>query len=113
MTLNIDKLIENIYSDCDPIAIIGHSGKFSKSEDNEAFWNNIINSVELSEEFSRQELLNSGIDASTIDDPNFVNMGSQITDADKFDAELFGYSRQEAETIDPQQRIFLQLVWHA
>ena len=73
---------------CDPIAIIGHSGKFSKSEDNEEFWNNIINGVELSKEFSRQELLNAGIDASTIDDPNFVNIGSQITDADKFDAEL-------------------------
>ena len=113
MTLNIDKLIEDIYPDCDPIAIIGHSGKFSKSEDNEEFWNNIINGVELSKKFSRQELLSAGIDASTIDDPNFVNIGSEVTDADKFDAELFGYSRQEAETIDPQQRIFLQLVWHA
>ena len=113
MGINIDELIEKVYPDCDPIAIIGHSVNFPKSTDNKVFWDNLINGVELSEKFSREELLRAGINPNTIDDPSFVNVGGTIADADKFDAELFGYSRQEAETIDPQQRIFLQLVWHA
>ena len=36
-----------------------------------------------------------------------------LDNADCFDATLFGYSRQEAESMDPQQRLFLQAVWHA
>lgn len=54
-----------------------------------------------------------GLDAAIIDDPHYVNIGTVLDNADCFDATLFGYSRQEAESMDPQQRLFLQAVWHA
>ena len=43
-------------------------------------------------------------------------MASQIgfiDDVEGFDARFFGISPREAELMDPQQRIFLQCVWHA
>ncbi len=55
----------------------------------------------------------AGLDTAIIDDPCYVNIGTVLDNADCFDATLFGYSRQEAESIDPQQRLFLQAVWHA
>ncbi|PPT74829.1 type I polyketide synthase, partial [Xanthomonas arboricola] len=106
-------LVTQHYPGCDPVALIGHAGRFAETPDNEALWHKLVNGQACSSHFSRQQLLDAGLPASTIDAPNFVGVGSVVPDADAFDADLFGYSRQEAESIDPQQRLFLQIVWHA
>lgn len=110
---DFDALVARHYPDCEPVAVIGHSCRFPESDDCEAFWRNLVEGRELSRRFSRQELLDAGLPAATVDAPNFVGVGTVVRDADAFDAELFGYSRQEAESIDPQQRLFLHIVWHA
>ncbi|MGS9073934.1 beta-ketoacyl synthase N-terminal-like domain-containing protein, partial [Salmonella enterica subsp. enterica serovar Infantis] len=66
-----------------------------------------------SRRFTREELLAVGLDAALIDDPHYVNIGTVLDNADCFDATLFGYSRPEAESMDPQQRLGLQAVWRA
>jgi len=38
--------------------------------------------------------------------------GGFLSDIDMFDAEFFGYSPRAAELADPQERLFLQVVWH-
>ncbi|MFJ5483609.1 polyketide synthase [Pectobacterium actinidiae] len=111
--MNIDELLNHYYPDCEPIAVIGHASRFPEAEDSEAYWANLVAGRECSRLFSRQELLDAGLPAAVIDDPAFVPRGTVVADADAFDAELFGYSRQEAELIDPQQRLFLQIAWHA
>ncbi|MFD2404646.1 type I polyketide synthase [Azorhizophilus paspali] len=85
----------------------------SEAADSDAYWVNLVAGRECSRQFSRRELLDAGIPASVIDDPAYVPRGTVVPDADAFDAELFGYSRQEAELIDPQQRLFLHMAWHA
>jgi pyochelin synthetase len=42
---------------------------------------------------------------------NEIPINISIRDADKFDADFFGYTVREAEIIDPQQRCFLQMGW--
>ncbi|MBF4227765.1 polyketide synthase, partial [Vibrio anguillarum] len=63
--------------------------------------------------FSEQELQTAGITTSLSAQENFVPSGAIIDNPDYFDASLFGYSPTEALSIDPQQRLFLQIVWHA
>src|SRR6218665_2617295 len=93
-------LVAQHYPDCDPVAVIGHAGRFAESDDNEVFWHRLVNGQQFIRRFSQQELLDAGLPPSTVSAPTF-------------DAELFGYSRQEAESIGPQQRLFLQIAWHA
>lgn len=111
--MNIEELLNHHYPDCEPIAVIGYASRFPEAADSDAYWANLVAGRECNRQFSRQELLDAGIPASVIDDPAYVPHGTVVPDADAFDAELFGYSRQEAELIDPQQRLFLQMAWHA
>src|SRR5207342_615453 len=77
------------------------------------FWDNLRNGVESIRSFSRSELEVSGVPQSAFDNPDFVPAGSVIEDVDLFDASFFGFSPREAESVDPQQRIFLETAWHA
>lgn len=110
---SIDASIVQHYPDCEPVAVIGYACHFPESPDGETFWQNLLEGRECSRRFTREELLAVGLDAAIIDDPHYVNIGTVLDNADCFDATLFGYSRQEAESMDPQQRLFLQAVWHA
>ncbi|MBX8601220.1 alpha/beta fold hydrolase [Pseudomonas cichorii] len=105
--------VEEFYGTSEPIAVIGLACRFPGASDSTEYWQNLLDGRECSRRFSREELLAAGLDPALIDNPDFVNVASTIDHPDRFDAALFGYSRQEAESIDPQQRLFLQTVWHA
>nr|WP_315596509.1 polyketide synthase [uncultured Cupriavidus sp.] len=95
------------------IAVVGLACRFPASPDAAAFWRNLRDGVECSRTFDRDSLHAAGIDAAQIDDPSYVPMAAPIDAPDQFDAALFGYSRADAEMLDPQQRLFLQAAWHA
>nr|CUI25727.1 Polyketide synthase/Nonribosomal peptide synthase [Streptomyces sp. MG11] len=71
------------------------------------------------------ELVNEGRDAITefpanrewhtedLYDPTFVRQGGFLHDADLFDAEFFNIRAAEAVSMDPQQRVLLQVAWEA
>jgi acyl transferase domain-containing protein/acyl carrier protein len=95
------------------IAVIGMSGRFPMSENLDQFWKNLRKGVECVTRFTDEELLASGIDASVLQDSNYIKSAPILKDIDKFDAGFFGYSPKEAELLDPQQRLFLELAWEA
>ncbi len=95
------------------IAVIGMSGRFPMSEDLEEFWKNLRNGIECVTHFTDEDLIASGIDPSLLSDSHYIKASPVLKDVEKFDAAFFGYSPKEAEIMDPQQRIFLELSWQA
>ena len=99
----------------EPIAIVGASCRFPGADGLEAFW----------------QLLVAGVDAVGAVDadrwatrffyhPDRSEAGKSyswaaglIDRVDRFEPSFFGISPREAAQMDPQQRILLELVWHA
>lgn len=95
------------------IAVIGMSGRFPGAAGINEFWHNLRDGIESIRRFTDDELSAMGVPPKTYNDPNFVKALPILDDVDKFDAPFFGYSPREAETIDPQHRIFLECAWNA
>ena len=95
------------------IAIIGMSGRFPGAPSIERFWENLRDGIESITPFSRSELQAAGVDPAAFDNPAYVPAGSILEDIDLFDAAFFGFSPREAESLDPQHRLFLETAWHA
>ena len=95
------------------IAVIGMAGRFPGAKNIAEFWAMLCEGREGISHFSREELLQGGTSPEAQDDPDFVSASSVISDADKFDADFFSFSPNEARLMDPQQRLFLETAYHA
>ncbi len=95
------------------VAIIGMAGRFPGAKTLKQFWQNLHDGVESITSFTSQELLQSGVEHTSLSDPEYVRARAILDDVDLFDADFFGYSPREAELIDPQQRLFLECAWEA
>lgn len=94
----------------EPIAIVAMAGRFPGAADVEAFWSNLCEGRDSITQFKRDEL-DASISAAERDDPAYVAARGIIEDMEQFDAAFFGIGPREAELMDPQQRIFLELCW--
>jgi acyl transferase domain-containing protein len=95
------------------IAVIGFAGRFPGADDVDALWQNLLRGEESLTRFGSAELAAAGVPREELRDPDYVPVRGVLRDADRFDAELFGYSAREAALIDPQQRVLLECAWHA
>ncbi|TCP59317.1 acyl transferase domain-containing protein [Tumebacillus sp. BK434] len=95
------------------LAIVGMSGRFPQAADVEEFWSNLCAGKQGITQFTDEELLAAGVDEALLHNPNYVKAAPVLPDAEGFDAAFFGYSPREAELLDPQQRLFLEVAWEA
>ena len=95
------------------IAVVGMAGRFPGARDTGEFWENLKNGVESVSFFSDEELLAAGVRPEALSDPNYVRAGAILEGVELFDAAFFGFNPREAETLDPQQRLFLECAWTA
>lgn len=100
------------------IAIIGMAGKIAGSDDLQAFWQTLYEG-----RMTRRKLPH----ARSSDLEEFLRLkGAQssghpveyfrlsfLNEVDKFDHRFFGIAKQEANLIDPAQRLFLETAWTA
>ncbi|MEG3192363.1 non-ribosomal peptide synthetase/type I polyketide synthase [Lysobacter sp. D1-1-M9] len=94
----------------EPIAIIGMAGRFPGAADVEAFWDNLCEGRESITRFEPEEL-DPAVSVAERSDPAYVRARGVIEGVELFDAAFFGISPKEAELMDPQQRIFMELCW--
>ncbi|WP_078963532.1 SDR family NAD(P)-dependent oxidoreductase [Streptomyces durhamensis] len=97
----------------DRIAVIGLAGRFPGAPDAETYWANLLDSAVSVTELSDDMLRAAGLSESEIADPHRVRRAPLLDDVAGFDAGLFGFGSREAELRDPQQRVFLEVVYGA
>ena len=111
-----DPVDEESYKDLgEPIAIVGMSGILPQSADLNEFWENIRNEKDLITLVPEQrwDWRKYFGDPSTEANKTNSKWGGFIDDIDKFDADFFGISNREANLMDPQQRLVLEMSWKA
>src|SRR4029450_8375497 len=95
------------------IAIVGMSCRFPGAAGVEAFWKNLREGVESVRSWSEAELLEAGVSSLALKDPDYGRAAPFLADVDLFDARFFGMTAREAQVLDPQQRLFLEVAWEA
>ncbi len=97
----------------DFIAIIGMDCQIPGASNVNEFWTNLKNEVQSLTDFTKDELLESGVPLKELNDPKYVPRRGIVKGVEKFDAGFFGFTPREAELLDPQHRLFLECCWHS
>jgi acyl transferase domain-containing protein/acyl carrier protein len=95
------------------VAVVGLGCRFPGARDLSEYWENLRGGRCSIVDFSRAELAGAGVDAHQLDDPRYVPAKGYLADADRFEAELFGFTTTEASALDPQHRLLLETAWAA
>lgn len=96
------------------IAIIGMSGRYPDANNISEFWDNLINSRD-----SIKQIPEDRWDADKYKEVKSPRGRSQsewggfLQNSKEFDNKFFKVSPREAETMDPQERLFLEVSWEA
>ncbi len=98
--------------DAGAVAIIGMAGRFPGARNLTEFWDNLRAGRESITYFTPGQLART-LDPSLVAHPDYVPAHGILLDVDLFDAAFFGITPLEAQVMDPQQRIFLELGWEA
>lgn len=108
-----DIMVEPSDTSLTDIAIIGMSLRVPGARTVDQFWNNLRNGVESIRTLSEEELLATGETPERLRDSNYVPRTADLEGMELFDADFFGFGRQEAAIMDPQHRQFLECAWEA
>lgn len=94
------------------IAIVGVGGKYPQADNIAAFWEILKEGrdcvIEIPpDRFDYKPYFNEDKEKELL----YAKWGGFINDVDKFDPLFFSISPREAEQMDPQERLFLEVVW--
>ena len=92
------------------VAVIGMAGRFPGASDIQAFWHNLRDGVESISRFDP-----SDVALKQVIGPREERVYARgiLDKAEFFDASFFGCNTKEAEMMDPQHRVFLEIAWEA
>jgi polyketide synthase PksN len=96
-----------------PVAVIGMSGQFPQARNLEEFWQNIAQGKNCITQVERWDLNTYYQPGDTVAGKTNSRWMGALDEYDRFDPLFFNISPIEAESMDPQQRLFLQACWHA
>jgi acyl transferase domain-containing protein len=97
------------------IAIIGASCRFPGASDLEAYWELLASGTDAISQVDESRWSTRFYYHPTSGEPSksYTWSAGLLSDVDLFEPAFFGISPREAAQMDPQQRVLLELVWHA
>ncbi|BCJ94417.1 hypothetical protein acsn021_19860 [Anaerocolumna cellulosilytica] len=90
------------------IAVIGYAGRFPKSENISEYWENLKTGFDGISSLPKERYTYGKAEKS---DALKQVLSGYVRDAHSFDPLLFNISGKEADYMDPQQRLMLEVVW--
>ena len=96
----------------EPIAVIGLACRFPGADDAHEFWDLLHGGRDAVGPVPAQRLEAGTFVAAPGSSPQ-TRIGGFLRQVDQFDAHFFSISAVEAERIDPQQRLVLEVAWEA
>ncbi|MDY6988820.1 MAG: SDR family NAD(P)-dependent oxidoreductase [Thermodesulfobacteriota bacterium] len=99
----------------EPIAIIGMGCRFPGGSTPEAFWSMLQNGTDAIGQLPADRWDNDALYDPNANAPGkiYIRRGGFLDSVDQFDPHFFRMSPREAESLDPQQRLFLEVGWEA
>lgn len=90
------------------IAIVGMAGRYPKAKDRFDFWQNLVEGRDCVDDISEERL-------ALRRENHFTRSyrGGFLAEVDRFDSLFFNISPREAEILDPQERLFLEVAYEA
>lgn len=96
------------------IAIIGLAGRYPMAPDLNSFWNNLVSGRDCIQEIPVDRWDHAPYYSPTrARGKTRSRWGGFLENVDAFDAPFFGILPQDAELADPQERLFVETVYHA
>jgi len=96
------------------IAIVGMSGRYPDAKNLSEFWENLKAGRDSITKMPASRFDKVALEALFPDEEILPEeWGGFIDDLDKFDPMFFNISPREAQLIDPQERLFLEVAWEA
>ena len=97
------------------IAIIGVAGRYPQARNLDEFWENLKSGVDCineirSDRWDYRKFYDPDPEKSS-EGKTYSKWGGLLEDVDKFDPLFFNLSTKEAESMDPQERLFLETAW--
>lgn len=98
----------------DAIAIIGVSGRYPMADDLATFWQNLASGRDCVIEIPPHRWAIDGFYSPEKGKPgkSYSKWGGFLSDIDRFDPLFFNIAPFDADMMDPQERLFLEEVWH-
>jgi acyl transferase domain-containing protein/tryptophanase/acyl carrier protein len=90
------------------IAIIGMAGRYPKARNLFQFWENLRDGRDCIGEIPQERMV-----LRLQNELTKRYRGGFVDDIDRFDSLFFNISPREAEALDPQERLFLEVAWEA
>lgn len=107
VTLEMSKYDDSEHNS-DDIAIIGIHGRFPMADNLNEFWDNLSHGKDCISEIPDSLIEKNNLFGSLSEG----KWGGFIKGIDEFDPLFFNISNREAEMLDPQERLFLEEVYH-
>jgi acyl transferase domain-containing protein/NAD(P)-dependent dehydrogenase (short-subunit alcohol dehydrogenase family)/SAM-dependent methyltransferase len=109
---------KNTDIDSESIAIIGLSGVYPQASDLDQFWQNLKTGLDCiteipADRWSLEDFFCPDADKAVEQGLSYNKWGGFVESFAAFDPQFFNISPKETMSIDPQERLFLQMAWKA